>query len=188
MRSGVCAGFSPVLLRFSTDRGGVWRPVGPMWASARDPAYCGGMEHAWTHHFDRRSDERAEPGLLELAYRRGLPIVATNECFFPHREDYEAHDALLAIADVVAINLVLTPETRGLIDARRLKLMKRGAVLVNTSRGPIVDEPALIAALESGHLGGAALAALLPMSGGDPAGALRLGLTYLGLNSSGGAG
>lgn len=65
MRSGVCAGFSPVLLRFSTDRGGVWRPVGPMRASARDPAYCGGMEHAWTHHFDRRSDERAEPGLLD---------------------------------------------------------------------------------------------------------------------------
>jgi phosphoglycerate dehydrogenase-like enzyme len=66
-------------------------------------------------------------------------------------------DALLARADVVSINLTLTGETRGLIDARRLGLMKKGAVLVNTSRGPIVDETALIAALTSGHLGGAGL-------------------------------
>lgn len=66
-------------------------------------------------------------------------------------------DALLASADVVAINLTLTPETRGLIDARRLGLMKPSAVLVNTSRGPIVDEPALVAALENGKIAGAAL-------------------------------
>ncbi len=45
-------------------------------------------------------DEKiAEPGLLDLAYARGLPIVATNECFFPARDDFEAHDALIAISE-----------------------------------------------------------------------------------------
>jgi glyoxylate reductase len=64
---------------------------------------------------------------------------------------------LLEQADVVSIHCPLTPETRHLIGARELARMKRGALLVNTARGPIVDEAALVTALESGHLGGAAL-------------------------------
>src|SRR5581483_4842531 len=47
----------------------------------------------------RAGEQTLEPHLLDLAYRRGLPIVATNEAFFPKREDYEAHDALIAIAE-----------------------------------------------------------------------------------------
>jgi phosphoglycerate dehydrogenase-like enzyme len=66
-------------------------------------------------------------------------------------------DGYLARADVVAIALPLTDETRGLFDAERIARIKRGAVLVNIARGPIVDSEALVAALESGHLGGACL-------------------------------
>lgn len=66
-------------------------------------------------------------------------------------------DTLLATADVVSVHLPLTDETRGLLDARRLGLMKPGALLVNTGRGGIVDEAALASLLHSGHLGGAGL-------------------------------
>lgn len=66
-------------------------------------------------------------------------------------------DEVLRMADVVSLHVPLLPSTRGLLDAARLQAMKPGAVLINTSRGGIVDEPALAAALRAGHLGGAAL-------------------------------
>jgi phosphoglycerate dehydrogenase-like enzyme len=68
-----------------------------------------------------------------------------------------ALDELLARCDVVTLHCPLLPETRGLIGAAALGLMRRGSLLVNTSRGPVVDEAALVEALQSGHLGGAAL-------------------------------
>ena len=66
-------------------------------------------------------------------------------------------DQLLAEADVVSLHVPLTPETRHLIGAPELGLMRRSAVLVNVSRGPVVDEAALVDALVEGRIGGAAL-------------------------------
>ncbi len=66
-------------------------------------------------------------------------------------------DALLARADVVSLHCPATPDTQRLMGADQLARMRRGAVLVNTARGDVVDEAALVAALESGQLGGAGL-------------------------------
>jgi len=66
-------------------------------------------------------------------------------------------DELLRSADVVSIHATLSEETRGLIGAERLALMKPTAFLINTARGPIVDEPALCAALAAGRIAGAGL-------------------------------
>jgi glyoxylate reductase len=64
---------------------------------------------------------------------------------------------LLARADVVSLHVPLTEETRGLVGAGELGLMRRDAVLVNTARGPVVDEAALVEALRAGEIAGAAL-------------------------------
>ncbi len=66
-------------------------------------------------------------------------------------------DDLLARSDFISVHAPLLPATRGLMNAAALAKMKKGALLINTARGPLVDEPALIAALDSGQLGGAAL-------------------------------
>jgi D-3-phosphoglycerate dehydrogenase len=66
-------------------------------------------------------------------------------------------DDLLARADFISVHAPLLPSTRGLVNAAAFAKMKQGARIVNTARGPLIDEPALIAALDSGHLGGAAL-------------------------------
>ena len=66
-------------------------------------------------------------------------------------------DELLARADIVSLHVPLTPETRHLVDAAALAKMKSTAFLVNTARGPVVDEAALVAALKTGQIAGAAL-------------------------------
>jgi phosphoglycerate dehydrogenase-like enzyme len=66
-------------------------------------------------------------------------------------------DALLAAADIVSLHVPLVPDTKGLIGARELALMKPGAILIQASRGGVVDEAALAAALREGRLGGAAV-------------------------------
>jgi D-3-phosphoglycerate dehydrogenase / 2-oxoglutarate reductase len=66
-------------------------------------------------------------------------------------------DNLLARADFISVHAPLTPATRGIIGATAFARMKKGALLINTARGPLVDEAALVAALDGGHLGGVAL-------------------------------
>src|SRR5207302_1365379 len=69
----------------------------------------------------------------------------------------ESLDELLAGSDVISLHCPLTPETHHLIDARRLAVMQPSAHLVNTTRGPVVDEAALVDALRAGTIGGAGL-------------------------------
>lgn len=91
-----------------------------------------------------------------------------------------ALDALVAECDVLSLHVPLTPATRGLFGAERLGRMKADAVLVNTSRGGIVDEAALAAQLRAGRLAGAAIDVFErePLDAGSPlAGAPRLVLT-----------
>ena len=66
-------------------------------------------------------------------------------------------DDLLARADFISVHAPLVPATRGLMNAAAFAKMKKGAFLINTARGPLVDEAALVAALDAGQLGGAAL-------------------------------
>jgi glyoxylate reductase len=86
----------------------------------------------------------------------GMQILCATRTAAPGMQRVEL-DELLARSDVVTIHSPLTTATRHLIGAPQLARMKRGAILVNTARGPIVDEAALVASLESGRLGGAGL-------------------------------
>ncbi|MFF9896721.1 D-isomer specific 2-hydroxyacid dehydrogenase family protein [Streptomyces longispororuber] len=71
--------------------------------------------------------------------------------------EYVPIDALFRHSDVVTLHIPLTAETRHLVDRRRIEQMTHGAFIVNTGRGPLIDTEALLPALESGRLGGAAL-------------------------------
>ena len=66
-------------------------------------------------------------------------------------------DTLFASSDYVSVHAPLTPATRGMLNAAAFAKMKKSALIVNTARGPLIDEPALIAALDAGQIGGAAL-------------------------------
>ena len=73
------------------------------------------------------------------------------------REGYTPFDDVLKQADIVTLHCPLTETTKNLINTETLSKMKKGAFLINTGRGPLIDELALVDALKTGHLGGAAL-------------------------------
>jgi D-3-phosphoglycerate dehydrogenase / 2-oxoglutarate reductase len=100
--------------------------------------------------------------LAPKAQAFGLKVVAHDP--FVAKETFGAAgveglslDDLLARSDFISVHAPLLPATRGLMNAAAFAKIKKGACLINTARGPLVDENALIAALDAGQLGGAAL-------------------------------
>jgi lactate dehydrogenase-like 2-hydroxyacid dehydrogenase len=98
---------------------------------------------------------RARAFGMEIVYAapRAVPAEVEHRLSARHLE----LDELLQTSDVVTLHCPLTSETRHLIDARALELMRSSAFLINTARGPVVDEDALVDALRSGALAGAGL-------------------------------
>lgn len=99
---------------------------------------------------------RARAFGLEIAYhnRHRLPPAVENMLGARYEVDL---DAMLERADILSLHCPATPETHRILNAARIGRMKPGAYVINTARGDLIDEAALIAALESGHLGGAGL-------------------------------
>ncbi len=93
-------------------------------------------------------------GMIVAAYD---PYISTERAAELGVQLVPSLDDLLRASDVVSLHIPATSATRHLIDAERLAIMKPGAYLINTARGPLVDETALVQALDSGHLGGAGL-------------------------------
>ncbi|MCX2960410.1 2-hydroxyacid dehydrogenase [Rodentibacter caecimuris] len=102
-------------------------------------------------------------GCLGTEVGRLAQVLGMNVLYAEHkdaatcREGYTPFEQVLKQADIVTLHCPLTQTTENLINAETLSQMKKGAFLINTGRGPLVDENALLAALTSGHLGGAAI-------------------------------
>ncbi|MGC8762849.1 MAG: 2-hydroxyacid dehydrogenase [Acidobacteriota bacterium] len=92
---------------------------------------------------------------MGVLYHNRTPLLPSEEAALGAR--FEELDRLLALSDVVSLHCPLTPETRHLLSAQRLRAMKEGAILINTARGPVVDEAALVQLLREGRLLGAGL-------------------------------
>jgi D-3-phosphoglycerate dehydrogenase len=91
--------------------------------------------------------------VARIAAGMGMNVIAWNRSPRPDaRVPMVDLDALLQQSDVVSLNLLLSDETRGFLDAARIARMKPGAILINTARGALIDEAALIEALNSGHI------------------------------------
>jgi glyoxylate reductase len=99
---------------------------------------------------------RARAFGLEVAYYNRKRLPEAVEGMFGARF-VEDLDALVAEADILTLHCPLTADTRGMMDARRFGLMQAGSCIINTARGELIDQEALIAALQDGHLVGAGL-------------------------------
>ena len=105
---------------------------------------------------------RVGSGVAEIARGFGMEVEAYDPRLTQHEVDPLGVTLLpledvLRNADIVSLHATLTPETRHLLDDAHLAVMKRGVVIVNTSRGALIDDAALVRALRSGHVAGAAL-------------------------------
>lgn len=89
---------------------------------------------------------------LHVHYHNRSAVTGAADCVY-----HETLESLLAASDVFCVCAPSTPQTRGVLDARRLALLPRGAVFVNIARGDLVDEDALIDAVARGHIGGLGL-------------------------------
>lgn len=110
-------------------------------------------------------------GMRKLAEAFGMKVlVAEHKTAATPREGYTPFDTVLREADVISLHTPLTAETRHMISTREFGLMKPSALLINTARGNLVDEAALIEALQSGRIGGAGfdVLAVEPPREGNP--------------------
>jgi D-3-phosphoglycerate dehydrogenase len=129
-------------------RGGIWRGyyVLDVWRKTLGLIGLGRIGQMVAHRaraFDMRILAHEPRPNMEFVESHGITLVSLDE--------------LLAQSDFVSLHVPLTDETRGLIDERRLAMMKPEAYLINTARGGLVDEDALFEALQSGRIGGAGL-------------------------------
>jgi phosphoglycerate dehydrogenase-like enzyme len=108
--------------------------------------------------------------VANLGRALGMRVIYWSRAARDDRFDYRDLDALLGEGDVISLHVALSNDTRGLIDARRLGLMKPTAILVNTARGGLIDQVALARALQVGQLGAFAADVLAqqPPDPGDP--------------------
>ncbi|MDZ4295944.1 MAG: D-glycerate dehydrogenase [Patescibacteria group bacterium] len=136
-RAGTYKGWEPMLLLGNDIQGKTLGIVGLGRIGMQLAQYAAGSFGMNVRYYDVRRNEEFERDC-------GARFHATLEELMPH-------------ADYVSIHVPLNPSTRHIINAVRLKLMKRSAYLINTSRGPVVDEAALVAALTDGTIRGAAL-------------------------------
>ena len=109
--------------------------------------------------------------VARIAKGIGMNVIAWNRSRRPNADVPMVElDALLEKSDIVSLNLTLNDETRGFLDRTRIARMKPGAILINTARGALVDEAALIEALKRGHIRHAGLDVFHnePLKAGDP--------------------
>ena len=140
-----------------------------MWAAARKVARMdGGIRAGGFPRFEGLQLTGRTLGLIgfggigremaRIAGGGGMRILAWNRTPRSHPGvEFTDLDTLLAASDVVSLHLLLTEETRGFLNAERIGKMRPGAILLNTARGAVVDEAAMMAALQSGHIGHAGL-------------------------------
>jgi len=102
---------------------------------------------------------------MQVRYHNRSRLPAEQEAGALYHEDL---DGMLGQVDLLSLHCPATPETRGLLDARRISRLPAGAIVVNTARGALVDDDALIEALRSGHLAAAGLDVFNDEPGGDP--------------------
>lgn len=96
--------------------------------------------------------------VAKIAKAFGMNVLAYSRTQYPeHADVYADLDTLLRNSDIVSLHCPLFPETKGMIDAEAIAKMKDGAILLNTARGPLIDEAAVADALRSGKLRGAAM-------------------------------
>ena len=97
---------------------------------------------------------RAAPFDMKIQYYNRRPVAPEQN---PTNADYVSLDKLLRTSDIISIHLPLNDRTRQFIGRKEINMMKDGVVIINTARGPIIDEQALVEALESGKVFGAGL-------------------------------
>ena len=137
----------------------VWRDIASQDASVRGGGWAGaplGELYGKTIGLIGVGAIGGEVARLALALGMRVLVWARRPVDIPGVEQVDL-DTLLAQADIVSPHLAYTGETAGFLDARRLRQMKRGAVLINTARAELTDEAEILAMLDDGHLAGAGL-------------------------------